>query len=482
MNNNQINFQDKMFHKGFQAFFKERTDVSAYSERVLEQWSSAKNGNPVLQNMFRDSLILAKPIEFKESVEAMVDKSEEVTLAFGEIKRYFVRRLEEILREAPDSGVFRYSDESIRIDTSVYNELGKQEQALYDFYGYVGMREKTITLSFLDQPVDRFRQVQLGDFTFPVQKDEKYYRLLNRAIKKVFGKNSEEVRAYNNLLTNLSQLKTVKINKGHHLCLSIHPQDYLGASYGKSWGSCFSPRGDHAASISATMLSRDTVVAYLLTNEDYQSMINDPYFVPRKIWRSFLLLNPERMALMHTYPYFSPDLYRLTHEWVQELTETEYIFRPKPEEGDYSFYPSVEIGEGYLNTSVPAKEIYGEFSLFTIEGKDMRGDWDGFGYFDFQAAPVFWDTGEPTEWHPIACGNGEYMFEYEVADLAYCVDCDEITFESEMTEREHGLVCQYCNEDYEDEEEEEEEEEQSCSHSAAGGTAFAERIEGVPAP
>lgn len=94
-----------------------------------------------------------------------------------------------------------------------------------------------------------------------------------------------------------------------HLCLSVHPLDYLSASENNhNWRSCHALDGDYRAGNLSYMVDSSTIVCYLKSKND-EILPNFPESVPwnSKKWRVFLYLSNDWKALFagRQYPFNS---------------------------------------------------------------------------------------------------------------------------------------------------------------------------------
>ena len=442
---------------------------------VVHQWAEAKDDNPVINTMFKDSLIIGKPVVYKPdfSMNIIEDKK----LFYSASRAAFsglLKDAERLLEELGDFSycvIHRYSlckyapkYTNIRYLMEQYErEVTDEQLKLLQIYSFIYSKEEEIFASFMGTEARSYEGIYLDILGVAPNQGEKLYRFLKRVIRTFFGKESLYHREYDNLLSYWSTYKRINLSKkGYTLCLSIHPQDYLTVSQGNNWETCFAIEGEFRSSISATMLSRDSVVTYILKDEDYEAMITR-HEIPDKVWRTFVIINPAQLYLTQTYPFYSKQLFGILHEWVQELSGIKYNFETGDKE-ELPFFPPDSM-YGYINSSYCAKILYEESSWFVADGLDrIPLKWRSL---DFMEIPVFLDTGESMldfiDDNPVyAPGNlSSCMFSFDVPSVIECDSCGGGIYEDEEDyfETDIGFLCESCYDRYLEKQRREEEDE-----------------------
>lgn len=110
-----------------------------------------------------------------------------------------------------------------------------------------------------------------------------------------------------------------------NLCLSIHPLDYMTASYNcNDWHSCMCwDEGEYRRGVIEMMNSPYVVVAYLESNSNnLEFYINKDLSNAKwnsKRWREFIIVADEGIFGIKGYPYWNRTLEDLSLEWLKEL-------------------------------------------------------------------------------------------------------------------------------------------------------------------
>lgn len=442
---------------------------------VVHQWAEAKEANPVINTMFKDSLIIGKPVVYKPDFNMTVIEDKKLFYSTSRSALFvLLKTAEELLEKLGDFYyyvVHRYSlckytprYTNIRYLMERYGgEVTDEQLKLLQIYSFLSSKEDDVFSSFMGTEASFYEGIYLDILGVAPKRGEKMYRFLKRVIRTFFGKESFYHQEYDSLLSYWSTYKGIDLSKrGYTLCLSIHPQDYLTVSQGNNWSTCFSIDGESCSSIAATMLSRDSVVAYILKDEDYEAMITR-HEIPDKVWRTFVIVNPAQLYLAQTYPFYSKQLFGALHEWVQELSGINYNFETGDKE-ELPFFPPDSM-YGYINRGFCSKELYGESSWFVADGLDkIPSKWR---LLDFMEIPVFLDTGESMldfiENDPayVAGDLSSCMFSFNVPSLMECDSCGWRIYEDEEDygETDDGFLCESCHHEYLEEQRREEEDE-----------------------
>lgn len=111
-----------------------------------------------------------------------------------------------------------------------------------------------------------------------------------------------------------------------HLCLSIHPLDYMTMSDNNcDWDSCMSwlNEGCYRQGTVEMMNSDMVVVAYLTSSEEmplwWSSNKEEDKYWNNKKWRQLFVVNRDIITGVKSYPYRNNELTRICLEWLREL-------------------------------------------------------------------------------------------------------------------------------------------------------------------
>lgn len=129
-----------------------------------------------------------------------------------------------------------------------------------------------------------------------------------------------------------SQLMNEHKDRTVTLCLSIHPLDYLTASYNNNdWRSCMNfDDGEYRRGVIEMMNSPYVVVGYLKSKskDTYFNLPSEPAYWNSKEWREFFIVSKDVISGIKGYPYWNEKIEAIVLDWLKELYapvfETEY--------------------------------------------------------------------------------------------------------------------------------------------------------------
>ena len=108
-----------------------------------------------------------------------------------------------------------------------------------------------------------------------------------------------------------------------NLCLSIHPMDYITASYNNNnWESCMCwEEGEYRRGVIEMMNSPFVIVTYLESDhQDLEFYENGEIELwNSKKWREFIIVSPTGIFGIKGYPYWNRKIEDLALTWVKEL-------------------------------------------------------------------------------------------------------------------------------------------------------------------
>lgn len=245
------------------------------------------------------------------------------------------------------------------------------------------------------------------------------------------------------------------MNQAHitaNLCISIHPLDYMTASYNSNnWRSCMCwEDGEYRRGVIEMMNSSYVVVAYLESDKQKLDM-GCGYIWNSKKWREFFIVNRDIITGIKGYPYWNRDLEDEVLKWLKELYAPVFNVTYDDAITTYNIDTALENKNGLISFSCgPA--MYNDF----YNGNNFHGffaeDFQGERYFDYSGASECACCGEDYDFdsegeiiceecitHYSCCRCG-CNIEYEndliiINDNYYCADC--------ASNLDH---CSYCDE------------------------------------
>lgn len=161
-----------------------------------------------------------------------------------------------------------------------------------------------------------------------------------------------------------SRILNQKVLSGH-LCLSIHPLDYITMSENNyNWTSCMSwfDEGEYRQGTVEMMNSNCVIVAYLKGKEDYT--IEENYKWSNKKWRELFIVSKETLMEIKGYPYQNSDLSSIVLNWLKELAETNLNWHYSKDLYKYdSNEPRIYCKENHMNYELRfhTTEMYNDF-------------------------------------------------------------------------------------------------------------------------
>lgn len=456
----KINIED------FRETIRQEIELDIDGTVLLQTWAERKSNNSVIKELFKNDLILSFPID---NIDLTIDKDylQDMEDVFFERYKSIVSieicKNKDVLFDKYKNKLFY---EPIKDIFSVKDNFTSKQltKLAYDFYlsdifeslseklklyVFLIINKKRIIESFISGNDQDIKCLFATDYySLKMQKNEKLYRWFGRLIKKILGKNSIDFTRYDSLLTKLSSFKDSTLSKKNQmvLCLSIHPKDFFSVSKGNGWTSCFKYSGDYASSMSATLLSEDTIIAYTLKKEDYLKMKVSETYVPHKIWRSFVLINPLQILIVKGYPNHSTNIFNKIHLELQELLKTEYKSIDKIVTKDIEmFEPEIIIEAGYNDVDIASDSRPRSPSSWFLNTSTLeKSDWRTYITLSFQEMPMFLDTEKPFDFYTDEPSSlSSYLTLTDWENDIRCFDCDDRIGE------EYGEVFRNEYDDYE---------------------------------
>lgn len=262
-------------------------------ETLLAPWNNAKSG--YLHQLFGDNLIVKRPVEFKEDLQQIADRMDE--MVYQENRTYkFIKDIQNIYYERCKGKNWdspEYDHKSFVC--ALFNTWDLAKNKVSDDY-------------FSDKSVF---ELPIGDTIYKVQKGMKPIRVITK-IANAYGigittdedgiSDLEYFRRRHSLGLNQKTLKG-------ELCLSIHPLDYMTMSDNEEgWESCMNWRddGEYKQGTVEMMNSPCVVVGYLASERNKLCWADEEW--NSKKWRSLFIVDPRFIINVRSYPYDNNNL------------------------------------------------------------------------------------------------------------------------------------------------------------------------------
>jgi hypothetical protein len=298
--------QDKRLINSYRnCYASSHKNTSCDIKTLLSPWNKAKSG--YLSELFKDSLIVERPIEFKESVFELEKNMREI---------YKESRIWNFKNKIIEPYAAKDKDE----EYDYWAKSRVQERFVRNLFSEYTLAENAI--NFIDTP---FIDIELKSGTFRVQKGMKPMRVITK-IANSFGigitpdedgvSDLEHFRRKHSLGLNQKLLKGT-------LCLSIHPLDYMTMSDNcEGWDSCMSWEndGEYKQGTVEMMNSPCVVVGYLASNSNKLQWwgCDDAESWNSKKWRSLFVVDKDFIINVRSYPYINDNLVKAA---IAELAE-----------------------------------------------------------------------------------------------------------------------------------------------------------------
>lgn len=405
-------------------------------DTFLRYWSSAKTP---MEKAFGDGLIVKTPIVTTiEDDELHGDMSRLFyTSEYTRVKNKIYETYSGLNRDEWDS-------RCVRDSAGIY-------YSFYELFRYWIFNESSWAENKYAGPT--FEVVMPNGSRNKIASGCKVMKALGRLVKALDDESISE--DFETLRLRQSQiLNDARINA--ELCISIHPLDFMTASYNSNnWRSCMCwTDGEYRRGVVEMMNSPMVVVAYI---ESHKESLNFYCGRPRedktwnsKRWREFFIVTPNVISGIKGYPYWNRGLEDAALKKLREMfgpifgvNYSESIINwtadsecVESSRGDIYCRPHFECGPAMYN------DFYGNNEYHTIfvenyHGEDERGN--------------FWiDYSGPSEC--VCCGDVENEFDGE-GELI-CTDCvthyvcckcgDEIYSEDDLISFHDRYYCRDC--------------------------------------
>ena len=360
-----------------------------------------QNKNSLIQEIFGDKLILEKEFSFDYSDNELLDSMENL-LVNTQVCTALLDNIINYLRK--HNAVFTPSLIYRLFSTSYL----VQNKYLWDWGG------STITL-------EDGKEIKIN-------KGCKVIKIIGKLAKITHNEELfEQFRLLHSQVLNEAHIKST-------LCLSIHPLDYMTASYNNNgWDSCMLwGDGDYCRGVVEMMNSPCVVVAYLKSKQ--KSIKLDHYTWNSKRWREFFIIDGQGIFGIKGYPFWNTELEKVVLDWIRDLL-------PANIQKNYS--SKIISWDTMDGVYIPKIEDFVKIQMYC--GPAMYNDF----YSDYTYQAILSDDAlrdgcvsinYSGESECVICGEDEANF--DDTNLLFCNACG------------NGLTrCSYCGEDIGDDDE-----------------------------
>ena len=393
----------------------------------LDYWEKAKTYK--MSKVFNNQLILKKKVEIKISDEELHEKMKDLIsyrtlLNLKEDIFNMLEKYNDIQAEwSPNSSGYNWERTSIKSELRYF---------MFDIDPLISNRYQGETLE-LNMPDNKVFKLVHGC---------KLMKAMGRLARAAgVEQQFEDFRIRQSQIMNESFLSA-------NLCLSIHPLDYITASWNENdWHSCMNwLDGEYRRGVIEMMNSPYVVVAYLESNSNHMEFYVDPEH-PRerwnsKKWREFMIVNDYGIFGIKGYPYWNSELEDLALEWLAELFTT-----------DQTKFSS-KISEWKVGETIKDETVNSSLNIHMSCGPAMYNDFYGGNIYSAILVEncnedVSFDYSGESEC--VVCGEEEDFDEssdlacYNCVERHVCCNCsDSITNSNELVIFNNREYCVYC--------------------------------------
>ena len=383
---------------------------------LLETWDFAKQDH--FRKVFGESLILKKKVSVQLEDEALHNSFSKLFYGYDRMNTAS-RFLDLLSARLNQANVDHPMVESTLFSTMDLGQYIKREFGVEAWISntYVG---KDIEFNLTDGS------------TFSLKNGCKAMKALGKMAKGcMLYETFEPLRLKQSQIMNESNIKDAT------LCLSIHPLDYMTASFNENgWRSCMCwCDGEYRRGVIEMMNSPYVVVAYLESQHE-ELILNSRLKWNSKKWREFFIVSPWCISGIKGYPYANQNLEKQTLKWLYELFKDEYAAN------DNEIYPTLA-----------------EYDYTTITDKDRFPQWwaiaddDHRARIEMECGPAmyndFYDS-DATRYFMYLTKTGCDTDENNCVTINYsglgqCMICGgKSSYYSSSFDNESDLVCNDC--------------------------------------
>ena len=394
----------------------------------LRFWEAAKEQN--LARPFKDSLILERNITSIVPSDILFDKMYDIIAEKGDNNTegsYYVKNtILEYLKQYNDIHAYKYGGGGEDLKSVVNYWLFSPDPFIYNSFNF-----DTIEVNIE------------GGKTMKLNRGAKVMKIIGKLAKLANCYDEfEAMRIKQSQVMNDARLQTT-------MCLSIHPLDYMTASYNNNnWRSCMRwGDGEYCRGVIEMMNSPLVVVAYLKSEHEVVSIGNDIW--NSKKWREFFIVSDDMITGIKGYPYWSRELEDIALKWLKELYATP--------EHEYSNNIIVwGVGGNNQYSIIHDESVHAEMTVDFQCGPAMYNDFYGDNtYHSILAKGVKRSNIEIFYSGASECAIcGKTCVDFDSEGNLYCNDCiekhyccscgDTICYSNELITLDDREYCVYC--------------------------------------
>ena len=262
-----------------------------------------------------------------------------------------------------------------------------------------------------------------------------------KIMKKILLKINLSCNYVDYFITFLSTFRNQAKLEGN-LCISIHPVDFLTASYNEcSWSSCYNIfEGSNSAATIQYCLNKYTVIAYLESQTPME--IGDMEWSNKK-WREFFYVSPQVISSIKAYPYDNTKLTLLVMNKLKELAKDKWgIYFDECLLYSYGKCISnldvkVQVVPFFNGNNFIYEEDFTDYSHYTyVEYEEYNNPYDVL-ILDFSSEAICPYCGNPIDAdNRITC--------IECSDNDYCSECNHILNKEYLYQIDGKFYCRDC--------------------------------------
>lgn len=400
------------------------------TESFLTYWEKAKG--QYMRKVFKDQLILRRKVEVTVEDDELHDRMDRLVWSneFGQMKDSIIQ----MLGDNQDI----YAPLNFLNFNSILRNL---RNYVFTVDAFIGNKYTGETL-----------ELKMPDGTmFKLAKGAKLMKALGRLAKAAgITELFESIRLQQSQIMNQAHLTT-------ELCVSIHPLDYMTASYNANdWRSCMCwEDGEYRRGVVEMMNSPYVVVAYTPSTHEklhfYNSHTHENVYWNSKKWREFFIVDPEiGIFAIKGYPYWNRNLEDVTLKWLAELFSEDF---------DKTLSPDITEWEtdSYINIQF-AGQIPNKVRISMHCGPAMYNDFYGGNMYHAIFSSKLEDSYLQIDYSGasecVVCGGSMYGEDFDCeGDLIcndciphqYCAVCGERLYDDDYAvEFEGRWYCEHC--------------------------------------
>ena len=398
-----------MICKYINAYASDNSTMSAPLSHILRFWNQNKVS---LYHMLGDNFIISKDIVYERDVEQLAKELDDAIYAYDSKAKAFC------------NAYTRFAEDFYMENHQIYHNLN----SLITMYSLASNVYTGETFELCPEGAEKPIKINHGC---------KCTRALGKIAAGYNLNGFEEFRILHSQCLNQKKLTG-------HLCLSIHPLDYMTMSDNDcGWSSCMSweDNGCYRQGTVEMMNSPMVVVAYLTANDDMR--IYNNYWSNKK-WRQLFIVDNHMIGNVKAYPYRNDYLTKVVLDWLKELAVQAGMGPYCDEVIKYNAFDEFEYKGNKVKIYPQTDRMYNDFAdsqyayLNEYFGEDRENWMWRFCYSG------------PSEC--MICGEADCDFENEGSLVGFCCEehyycacCGDTYYSAdELTEVDGDLLCEYC--------------------------------------